>query len=62
MYDTLLSEQFSTHFGVCCVVTQSLLKPTDAIIKKYLQELYEILILNTKTTDIFSFKVPKKSL
>ena len=28
--DTLLSEQFSTHFGVCCVVTRSILKPTDA--------------------------------
>ena len=29
--DTLLPEQLSAHFGVCCVVTRSILKPTDAI-------------------------------
>ena len=27
---TLPPEQFSTHFGVGCVVTRSILKPTDA--------------------------------
>ena len=42
--DTLLSEQFSTHFGVCCVVTRLILKSTDAITKEYRQELYEMLI------------------
>ena len=40
--DTLLSEQFSTRFGVCCVVTRSILKHTDAITKEYRQELYEM--------------------
>ena len=40
--ETLLSEQFSTHFGACCVVTRSILKPTDAITKEYRQELYEM--------------------
>ena len=40
--DTLLSEQFSTHFDVCCIVTRSILKPTDAITKEYRQELYEM--------------------
>ena len=42
--DTLLSEQFSTHFGVCCIVTRSILMPTDAITKEYRQELYEMQI------------------
>ena len=41
--DTLLSEQFSAHFGVCCVVTRSILKPTDAITTENPQELYEML-------------------
>ena len=40
-----IPEQFSAHFGVCCVVTRSILKPTDAITKEYRQELYELLIL-----------------
>ena len=43
LYDTLLSEQFSTHFGVRCVVTRSILKHTDAITKEYRQELCEML-------------------
>ena len=42
--DTLLSEQFSAHFGVCCVVTRSILKPTDAITTANPQEMYEMLI------------------
>ena len=37
IYDTLLSEQFSTHFGGYCVVTRSKIKPTDG--KEYLEEL-----------------------
>ena len=37
IYDTLLSEQFSTHFVVCCVATRSILKPTDTITKEYRQ-------------------------
>ena len=40
--DTLLSKQFPTHFDVCCVVTRSILKTTDAITKEYRQELYEM--------------------
>ena len=44
LYDTLLSVQFSAHFGVCCVVTRSILKPTDAITTENPQELYEMLI------------------
>ena len=46
--DALLSEQFFTHFGVCCVVTRLKLKPTDAIMKEYRQELYEMLIFCQK--------------
>ena len=46
--DTLLSEQFSTHFGVCCVVTRSILKPTDAITKEYRHKLYEMVIINQR--------------
>ena len=42
--NTLLSEQFSAHFGVCCVVTRSMLKPTDAITTENRQELYKMLI------------------
>ena len=42
--DTLLSEQFSAHFGVCCVVTLSILTSTDAITTENRQELYEMLI------------------
>ena len=42
--DTLVSEQFSAHFGVCCVVTRSILKPTDAITTENRQELHEMLI------------------
>ena len=34
---TLLSEQFSTHVGVRCVVTRSISKPTDTITKEYRQ-------------------------
>ena len=44
--DTLLSEQFSTHFAVCCVATRSIFKPIDRITIKYRQELYEMLIFN----------------
>ena len=46
--DTLLSEQFSTHFDVCCVATRSILKPTDRITIKYRQELHEMLIFNQR--------------
>ena len=42
--DTLLSEQFFAHFGVCSVVTRSILKPTDAITTENPQELYEMQI------------------
>ena len=42
--DNLLPKQFSVHFCVCCVVTRSILKPTDVITKDYPQELYEMLI------------------
>ena len=42
-YDTLLSEQFSAHFGVCCVVTRSILQPTDAITTANPQDMYEML-------------------
>ena len=55
--DTLLSEQFSTHFGVCCVVTQSILKPTDAITKEYRQELYEMQFFLSNTTHLRLCKV-----
>ena len=30
------------HGSVCCVVTRSILKTTDAITKEYRQELYEM--------------------
>ena len=36
--DTLLSEQFSAHFGVCCIATRLILKPTDAITTENRQE------------------------
>ena len=48
--DTLLPKQFSAHFGVCCVVTRSILKPTDAITKEYRQDLYEMLFFATDYT------------
>ena len=38
--DTLLSEQFSAHFSVCCVVTRSILKPTGAITTENQKKLY----------------------
>ena len=56
--DTFLSEQFSTHFGVCCVVTRSILKPTDAITKEYRQEYYEMLIFCQKLHISGSVKWP----
>ena len=34
------------HIWLCCVVTRSILKPTDAITKEYRQELLEMLIFN----------------
>ena len=36
--NTLSSEQYSAHFGVCYVVTRSILKPTDAITTENRQE------------------------
>ena len=43
MYGTLSSEQFSTHFGVCCVVTRSIVKPTDANKRESRQKLNKML-------------------
>ena len=40
--NTLLSEQFSAHFGVCCVVTRSILKPSNSITTENRQEIYEM--------------------
>ena len=45
IYDTLLSEQFSTHFGVCFVVTRSIVKFTDANKREFRQKSYQMLIL-----------------
>ena len=42
IYDTLPREQFSTHFVVCCVVTRSIVKPTDAIKLEFRQKSYEM--------------------
>ena len=36
-YMIFRSEQFSTHFGACCVITRSLLKHTDLNITEFLQ-------------------------
>ena len=48
LYYNLLSEQFSTHFGVCCVVTRSILNPIETITKEYRHELTEMLIINQR--------------
>ena len=42
MCDTLPSEQFSAHFGVCCVLTPSIVKSTDANRREFRQKSYEI--------------------
>ena len=39
MRDTSSSEQFSTHVGVYCVVTWSLLKHTDSNVTEYLTKI-----------------------
>ena len=54
--DTLLSEQFSAHFSVCCVVTRSILKPTDAITTENRQEFMKCYFL-PKTTHLRLCKV-----
>ena len=45
IYGTLSSEQFSTHFGVCCVVTRSIVKPTDANKLEFRQKSHKMLFL-----------------
>ena len=40
IFGTLSSEKFSTHFGVCCVVTRSIVKPTDANKRESRQKCY----------------------
>ena len=39
----LSSEQFSTHFGICCVVTRSTVKPTDANKRESRQKSHKML-------------------
>ena len=46
MICTLPSEQLSTPFVVCCVVTRSTLKPIDAFKKESRQESHELPIIN----------------
>ena len=48
MYGTLSSEQFSTHFDVCCVVTRSIVKPTDANKRESRQKSHKMLLFFTK--------------
>ena len=50
--DTLPSEQFSTQFGACCVVKQSIVKPTDANKRKFRQKSYEMLFFLLKTAHL----------
>ena len=38
----LPSEQFSAHFGVCCVLTRSIVKSTDANKRESRQQMYKI--------------------
>ena len=44
MQNTLPSEQFSTHFLLCCVVTRLIVKPTDTIKPEFRQKSYEMQI------------------
>ena len=55
---SLLSEQFSTHFSICCVVTRSIIMSADAITKEYRQEIYEMLIFNQRLHISGSVKWP----
>ena len=56
--NTLLLEQFSAHFGICCFVLRSILKPTDAITTENRQELYEMLIFSQRLHISGSVKWP----
>ena len=43
IYNTLPPEQFSAHFGVCCVLTRSIVKSTDANKRELRQQMYKML-------------------
>ena len=42
IYNTLPSEQFSTNFVVCCVVTRLIVKPTNVMKQEFRQKSYEM--------------------
>ena len=54
----MYQNNFLHIFGVCCVITQSLLKSADAITKEYRQKLNEMLNFNQRIDISGSVKWP----
>ena len=59
---TLSSEQFSTHFGVCCVATRSIVKPTDANKRESRPKSHKMLFFLLKTTPVIWLTSSKNNL